>query len=108
MMKEMMIACDPGSSCIMAKESLCVDIQKSESKGGPTGIKEQERREESKALKDHFKPVTMIGVQEHGLRLFVMNGMNRIQESVMENTVAHIEPDIIAQDGQKEEEHLSA
>ena len=83
----------------MTKESLCVDIQKSESKGGPTGIKEQERCKESEALKDHFKPVAMIGVQEHRLHLFVMNGMNRIQESVMEKTVAHIEPDIIAQDG---------
>jgi hypothetical protein len=99
MMKEMMIADDPGASCIMTKESLCVDIQKSESKGGPAGIKEQERCEESDPLKYHFKPVAMIGVQERGIHLFMMNGMNRIQESVMENTVAYIEPDIIAQDG---------
>ena len=98
MMKEMMIADEPGASCIMAKESLCVDIQKSESKGGPTGIKEQERREESDPLKYTFKPVAMIRVQELGFYLFVMNGMNRIQESVMENTVTYVEPDVIAQD----------
>lgn len=78
MMKEMMIADEPGASCVMMKESLCVDIQKSESKGQPTGIKEQERCEESDALKDHFKPVAMIRVQELGFYLFVVNGMDRI------------------------------
>jgi hypothetical protein len=83
----------------MTKKSLCVDIQKSESKGGPTGIKEQEGCEESDPLKYTFKPVAMIRVQERGLHLFVVNGMNRIQESVMEKTVTYIEPDIIAQDG---------
>jgi len=98
-MKQMMITYYPGASRIMTKESLCVDIQKSKSEGGPTGIKEQERREESDALKDHFKPVAMIGVQERGIHLFMMNRMDRIQESMMENTVAYIEPDVIAQDG---------
>ena len=98
-MNQMMITCNPGASRIMAKESLCVDIQKSEPEGGPTGIKEQERREESDALKDHFKPVTVIGVQELGFHLFVMNGMYRVQESVMEKTMTYIEPDVIAQDG---------
>jgi hypothetical protein len=77
-MNEMMISCNPGASCIMAKESLCVDIQKSESKGGPTGIKEQERCEESDPLKCGFKPVAMIRVQERRLHHFVVNGMNRI------------------------------
>ena len=50
----------------------------------------------------------MICVQERGLHLFVVNGMNRIQESMMENTVAHVEPDIIAQDSEEEEEHEGA
>ena len=95
-MNEMMISCNPGSSFVMTKETLCVDIQKSESKGDPAGIKEQERCKESEALKDHFKPVAMIGVQERGLHLFVVNSMNRIQESVMEKTMAYVEPDIIA------------
>ena len=91
-----MIPDEPRTSGIVAKESLYVNIQKSESKGGPTGIKEQERSEESKALKDRFKPVTVIRVQKRGIHLFVMNRMNRIQESVMKNTMAHVEPDIIA------------
>jgi len=107
-MNQMMISCNPGSSFVMTKESLCVDIQKSESKGGPAGIKEQKRCEESEALKDHFKPVAVIGVQERGLHLFVVNGMDRIQESVMENTVAYIEPDVIAQDSEEKEEHEGA
>lgn len=92
----------------MTKESLCVDIQKSESEGDPTGIKEQERCEESDALKDHFKPVAMIGVQKRRIRLFVMNGMNRIQESVMEKTMTYIEPDVVTQDRQEKEEHKGA
>ena len=108
MMNEMMISCNPRASFVMTKESLCVDIQKSESKGGPTGIKEQERCKESEALKDHFKPVAVIGIQEHGLHLFVMNRMNRIQESVMETTVTYVEPDIIAKDSEEEEEHKGA
>ncbi len=108
MMNEMMVTYKQDASFVMTKEPLCVDIQKSESKGGPTGIKEQERCEETDPLKCGFKPVAMIRVQERGFHLFVVNGMNRIQESVMENTVTYIEPDIIAQDSEEEEEHESA
>ena len=52
--------------------------------------------------------MAVIGVQECGIHLFVMNGMNRIQESVMENTVAHVESDIIAKDSEEEKEHEGA
>ena len=77
-MNQMMITYKQDAAFVMTKEPLYVDIQKSEPEGGPTGIKEQERREESDALKDHFKPVAVIGVQERGFHLFVMNGMDRV------------------------------
>jgi hypothetical protein len=52
--------------------------------------------------------VAVIGVQELGFHLFVMNGMDRIQESVMKKPMTYIEPDVIAQDSEKEEEHEGA
>jgi hypothetical protein len=50
----------------------------------------------------------MIGVQERGIHLFMMNRMDRIQESMMEKPMTYIEPDVIAQDSEEEEEHEGA
>ena len=69
-------------------------------------FKEQERSKEANALKEHFKPVAVIGVHKLGFHILMVNSVNRIQEWVMKEEMGNIEPDIVAEDSRYKEEHL--
>jgi len=50
-------------------------------------------------LEGAFEPVAFIGVPQGWNNILVMDAVNRIQDSCVEESVANIEPDVITKDG---------
>ena len=105
MMDQMMIAYEPGTAIIMPHDAANIDEQEGSEKGRPMHIKDEERNKESEALQHCFNPVSSISIIPLGFDLLMMNGMDAIQGSCMQKQMGEVEPDIIAEDGSKKEQH---
>ena len=94
-MEKMVVADQPDKVFIMAHKSSDIQNEQNGQNGCPTiGIVE-EGHEGSEALKGAFKPVALIGVPQGRNNILVMDVVNGVHRSCMEESVANIEPNVI-------------
>ena len=94
-----MVADEPDKAFIVSHKPSNIQNEQNDQNGRPTiGIIE-EGHEGSEALERAFEPVAFIGVPQSRNNILVMDAVNRIEGSCMEESVADIEPDIITKNG---------
>ena len=83
-------------------------IEKEEDEGNikPRIGDEEHRNNSATALNNRFRPVAFIGIQELRIRFRMMDGMDGIDGTPVQNSVRHIEPDIVAKDREKNGQHF--
>ena len=90
-----MVADEPDKAFIVSHKSSDIQNEQNGQNGCPIIGKIQEGHKGSEALEGAFEPVALIGVPQGWNNILVMDVVNGIEGSCVEESVANIEPDVI-------------
>ena len=95
--QKMMIAQEPGESCIVAHHASQIEEKDNEQPVHGGVGQPQSRDHRTQTLKRTLDPMAVVGIQDSRFLIFMMNPVIEIECARVQKSMGYVEPNIVAQ-----------